>query len=393
MDEEYIICQYAKCSAYPGTNKKSWRYKAHGRDNCKFCHTPFRIPLPNAPPRMPTFKADKGKGAGSQAKSPKGREDWGKEELLDLLAEKCKDEEEHVQAIGTLKAAVCPPRTPKPQESLKQAMESMEKSSAEVAKLEKTVVDMDAAELKKARELMEYKVKVQSFREKLRDAKAAHAEAQHKFRTIQSEITVDDATAAGGEAACAAIPELSATDLSTELQKQDFMQGFDQQKSVELGTFLQTYLKDQLRKAVQKLLPDQAAAAAYRPTGKGPSLSTCWEVNSVIGDFPYAAYPAASGDAGGDWDHELHQINDDEEMLQSRSSVKRGNEDDELSRKNSRSRSPALGSGKGTGAPTRELDPQQAPQTQEDHYKVLAEAHAYANCVANKAVVEGGSTE
>ena len=46
MVKEYVCCANARCPAYPGSSKKSWRFvkSSTAPDACTFCNTPFRLP-------------------------------------------------------------------------------------------------------------------------------------------------------------------------------------------------------------------------------------------------------------------------------------------------------------------------------------------------------------
>ena len=117
--------------------------------------------------------------------------DLSREELVDLVAQQCEGDEAALDALKTLKPAVCPPKILTPAEALRESMESCEKSEASVLRLERTVAEMEQAELRKAEALLEYSTKVKKFKDELALAKEQHAKAQHDLRKAQANSPGD----------------------------------------------------------------------------------------------------------------------------------------------------------------------------------------------------------
>ena len=268
---EWIICRAAKCPAYPGTNLKSWRYISHGPDSCKFCKTPFRVPIPSDVGKSQD-KSGKGKGTGGggwKKQDSKGRTrnvEMSREELLDLVAQQCEGDEAALDALKALKPAVCPPKVLTPAEALRESMESCEKSEASVSRLEKQVAEMEQAELRRAEALLEYSTRVKKIKDELALAKEQHTKAQHDLRKAKANSpgNIDVAPAATTK-----LPEISTGEISQALAGLECVSSLNAQNSGQLGTFIKDLVKKQIQITVHALLPQHAEAAGFTADNAG----------------------------------------------------------------------------------------------------------------------------
>ena len=148
---------------------------------------PVEWPLPsNKPAKKVRFELEgKGKGKGRE----KEEEDDSEEAFANLCREKFKDVPEVLQKVEER----FPPKPKEPKQQLQEAMEHLDKSRAVAGHQAKMVQQMEAAYLRKAEELLEYKARVAAHVSKKEDADAALAAAKLELAQLQAKQVSEDA--------------------------------------------------------------------------------------------------------------------------------------------------------------------------------------------------------
>ena len=225
MVRKYIVCECPRCPAYPGSNLRSWRNLPKpgipdtGPSNCRFCQTPFRIPLISDGHRKGGGGNGGGGGGGGGAaarsgsgkdskgandqqwygRSSKGRirkvqiEDSGESEvqaqeaiLEEMLKQRLADKP-NLAGVADDIVRECFPKKPKsPKEVLHDGMTAVDKARSTQEHLTKVCAQMQASYERRFQELVEYKSNLDEHYTKLESAKKAFAQANAALLELQA---------------------------------------------------------------------------------------------------------------------------------------------------------------------------------------------------------------
>ena len=213
--EEYVCCRNPRCKPFEHPRHKSWRYVSHGPDACKFCDTPFRVPLRAAGDGWSKYNskgrvvpADAGSanagGGGTGGVDHKG----GKKQKVDpapsppkgeadddAFAKLCREKFKDDPAKLSLVEAAFPAKPKSEADCLKEALAMVEKAQAAQNHIQGICEKMQTAYLKKAEDLLEYRGRVQQHEQKLDEAKSNFQAAKDELALLQAKQAHVGATA------------------------------------------------------------------------------------------------------------------------------------------------------------------------------------------------------
>ena len=208
----WVVCKNPKCKPYSNPNQKCWRFESHGPDACKFCDTPFRVPMRaggggggnggwkkhNSKGRVRDYyepevledakKAGNGKGfsnAKPTGKPPKEDEDEDDVSRAKLL-ERFKDDPTKLQQIHDMFPEK--PKKPKTEsECLKEAMAAAEKAQSWAQHLSHVCSQMQTSYLKQSEDLLEYKGRLLAHQAQRDEAAVACKLAKSQLAEIKAK--------------------------------------------------------------------------------------------------------------------------------------------------------------------------------------------------------------
>ena len=222
MVRGYIVCENQKCSAYPGTNLKSWRLMPKpgvpdkGPDACKYCSTPFRVPKGKkgngggGSGSGGAGSGGSGKGRGSNfaggskdsdsgwyQRNSKGRARKSDESFTadsipdDILEEAMRLRLAEKPQLADEICQECFPKKPKSdKEVLHEGMASVDKARSAQEHLTKVCAQMQASYDKKIQDLVDYRQNLEVHKAKLEEAKLTLAAATAELVELQSNSQV-----------------------------------------------------------------------------------------------------------------------------------------------------------------------------------------------------------
>ena len=204
---EWIICNNSKCTAYPvGSGLKSWRYISHGPDSCKFCDTPFRLPvrkgLAGAQPGEGSWWKKDGKGrsrpAGDPVSSAKNEKPPAPAAVSDDAFEalfRARFPDFFAQRTD-LEQELFPKKPKSPKELLNEGFAAVEKAQSQEAHLEKICNQMEEKYDRLCTELMDYQGKLREHQRLLGNAKDEVSKASEELARRRAADDADNAAQA-----------------------------------------------------------------------------------------------------------------------------------------------------------------------------------------------------
>ena len=218
----YIVCQYAKCPAYPNTNLRSWRPLNKGPDCCKFCNTPFRVHTAssgNGGKKGGGKGGSKGYSGGTggsggsggdysaaadggdwmvrdskgRTKPAKEKTDFDDGKMETFFREKLASLPQFSDFAEDLLQNCFPKKQKTQQELLKDGVTAVDRAQASHDHFAKVCADMQTAYDKRFQELLDYKQNLQSHLGKLETAKAALSAARQDLIELKANDSGGDA--------------------------------------------------------------------------------------------------------------------------------------------------------------------------------------------------------
>ena len=323
--DAYVVCKNPACRPNGKWGPLSFRRVARGPVSCKFCGTDFELPA-----CTDGWSTRDSKGR----ERPAPRQGNGEAKIddviiMDYLRKKCGDDPQKLEMVNNTMTAVSPPKVLSADEKLREAFRTVERTNADVNRLNTMCGEMEAACARRAREFMDYQAKLADAQNNLALAKDAVKEAKRNLLELQA---ADNAHQSQVSVQAAGSQPISSTQLAQGLGKLEVLQGMDAGQA------------KQLYEALRDLVNQIVAGSSLPPPSHPPPAATDSIPSARIQASPTAAVVPVIGAAGemvgmrmSTAEPQIDVADDDalltaslDDDMQARDSVKRDNGDEVL---------------------------------------------------------------